>query len=249
MMQFRRWTRRLGVAALATTAVTLAGAGQAHALASPTDAAAAIASNTFDSAAAAANVASMNLSNPDITCLSPVVGAVSVTPAADVVVAEVKANEATAGAGHCLSYQHQNYAMSLAVQLEYFDAAEATWSPICVVNGNELVRRGVGVAFTVPAVCTYKAGEAPDGKPHRAHAILTNSLVSGTYESYSPVWVAGAGPVPQQDVAVPEVSSPDRIDLYAELPAQPEQPAQPAQPGLPELAELAELAGDVAVNV
>lgn len=176
------------LAAAALPAIVVAGPSAAHAAVQPADMGFALAETNVAIGLAAVEVAAANVENPNVTCGIPTAHGMNVTPAADVVVATTRGIDVATAQGDCVSRTVMTYTATLVLSVEYRNAAGA-WSVIsgCVSQATMTAVNGVVVVPTV-AECRYEHDDPAAGRPHRAHAVLTNSLSPAPYPNYSEPW-------------------------------------------------------------
>jgi hypothetical protein len=151
----------------------------------------AIAETQLDITRALADGALLNAENPEATCANPVTTSSPVVPPVNVPrTLAVWGQDQAEGAGTCASLQLSPYSVTLRVVVEW-RSGPSSWEEIggCDGTSSAPASLGVGVAVVPAFLCAYdSAGEAA-GKPHRAHAYLTNSATGSTYQGYSGVYL------------------------------------------------------------
>lgn len=193
-MHVRRTLLRAATAAACAASLVVTAAPGVSAGA--TDLALAVAETETAIALSAADAARANVENPEVTCANPTpLGSLVVPPVHVPNVVSVSGQDQAEGEGHCVSLQSRSYSVSLVVVVEAWHGP-GQWNPIeaCVSSNERPSAAGVGVAVVIPFLCPYDAAGAAAGKPHRAHAILKNSVTGVEYHGYSQVYLT-----PQED--------------------------------------------------
>jgi ABC-type amino acid transport substrate-binding protein len=185
-------TIRRGVVALGAAALlALTSSGVAHA--DVTQLASGVLVNSLDIASYALQ-ATVNNTDPDITCSAPTVAAGPVTPAIAYGIGEVYGNDVAVAHADCLSLQGHSYLATLVATLQYQPAPGAPFADIpgCLASTSANSFDGEVSLTTPPATCQYDVRSVYYDKPHRGHAVLTTTESPATYEGASPtVWNGG----------------------------------------------------------
>jgi len=187
--------RRVGLAvAVATAAITAFGT-PASATVDPAALATAQAMTNVELTLDVAEVALINAKNPDVTCSNPTAVGAPATIPVSYVAGETYGIDAGEASGTCVSLQGRAYTGSLTVAVQYQPVMNGPWYTIpgCTATSSGPAINGVLELTTPPVACQYRLASAPAGKPHRAHAVLTNSQVpSAVYDAPSAVvWPGG----------------------------------------------------------
>lgn len=182
-----RWAGRALVVAAVTSAALVAAVPPASAAPQPVDLGLAIAETNVDIGLAAVEVASTNAANPNITCSIPVANGNAVTYAQDTPVATIKGTDAIEGEAECVSRTVMRFSVHLALSVQYRSLSGAWLESGCERSGDMTAIEGTAVV-TAAGLCSYTPDHPASGRPHRVHAVLTNSLVTLPYRGYSEPW-------------------------------------------------------------